>query len=304
MEKYSNEEIVSNQEQEISYEQSLEIGKKYLSILAVFTGSADQLETINTNEFGDEEGVLSAYESALNDIKKRAERAIESKVTARQLLESNPNFSSKKDLFSDESCFRIEWVSPFLPVVFVRTDILEKIVPGAAAVAVSSTEMPYIILRDENYPGYRDENIAHEGHHILWDYVNPRSRYEKMESERSLEMLAFELYKDELLVRILSDGFPMEYGITSMLTQNKRVLVENRYKDKVIEVEGFVTELNDVLEQIDSKMRNSSMKRKDLLGYVIKARDFTQLKSNLLHALSEVERRYVKDESPFNPLMI
>lgn len=285
-----------------------------------------QLEELR--RFG--EGYRGIIERALG---RRGEASVSSDPVLRNIERAGSNFTEEqarrqsernldaagflKQVFTSEAhqkliaenldLFRLE--SPTLGMFAVRIapQVMQKLRPGAQAVAAKPRGgVWFLLLQDwEKKDGdtevfaekYEQENIPHETHHLIWASIIGAGEFASRETDQDWAY-TFQLFRDELMARAVSNGGLAGYTHIHSLSLEARAELEARAPGKADAIIQKVVHLNGMLEELNTALQQSeSVSKIDLLKVAVDAQTLDGLEEGVLK-LKMLCEHFPKKPSP------
>jgi hypothetical protein len=224
------------------------------------------------------------------------------------LQQSFTSEEHQKLIHENPDKFRLEALSPGVYAVHLNPTFMRQLRPGASAVAVKMREgVSYLMLQDwsvtddesaKAFEAYRTENIPHETHHLIWGSIVNQGGFPSKESDDDFAK-TFQLFRDELIARALSDGSLGGYSHITYLQPEARQELEQTYPGKADAILKKVTELNGLLEDLNTTIRNSTrISKKDLVKVAVEATTLDDLREVLEKVKILCEHFPKKDKPP------
>jgi hypothetical protein len=300
----SNPEFGSNPEQEQHdreyLEQAKKVGDYYSSLVGQFTGKETQPVSL--------EGLPENTINLLFPINSRAKAgfaeqhrvAQEQAVDAQYLLRQVKTFETIEEL-GDTSKYRMEELSEGVFAVFVKPDLAQKLRSGAQGVAVKlKGGISFVLIPDysDMHPEYNErnlkENIPHEVHHLAWGFAKGDVITSTEEDKDFNE--AYLMYQDEVMARLCSGGGLSGYTHIAMLDPETKAKFKQDHPETAAKLTDTVIELNELLQEIQDTKKRTEIRHEDLIMAVIEAKNFSELKANLLKAKAIIEKQPITNE--------
>jgi len=278
---------------ENAFEISKDIGVAYTSHINRLIGIEDASDFKNVTENWEE-----LIDTGNRYFKAQSEKFKEIGGTAESILAQLPSISALD--WSDRSKFQLLEPSEGVFIIKIDEKVLRKIRKNATAVAVKFREGVSFAM----VPIYEDsavnemiwkENIPHEVHHLFWKGIMDSGLLERAEVDPDFEQ-AFAMYQDELIAKMCSNGGLSGYSHLSLLDPESEDNFKKENHEKFERILEIVGSLNSFLHDFSNEMRVRGIKGENLLGLVMKARSFEELKS----ALDEC-REFVTTQPITNP---
>ncbi len=263
------------------FEASAKKGRAYVNCIENLIGKNDRSESDELTETG-----LDDFKKAGSEFFKiQSERYRQGGGTPEILLKQLFQDSVLPPEFTDQSKYDLSEPTEGVFILKIDIHLLEKIRPGATAVAVKIKEgISFVLVPvageasvDE---GLWRENIPHEAHHLYWKGAMDNNLLMKGESDPDLQA-SFNMYQDELVARMCSGGFLFGYSHLSMLDPETQEVFKKENPEKYKQIIDTVSGLNDFCRELSEEMTIRNIEGESLIGLIIDAKSFSDLKTSL-----------------------
>lgn len=279
-----------------AFEKSAKVGETYTAIIDHLVGRGGPVEDAEQIE----SGIANLICEGAKYFKLQSERfsgvGNDPEALLRQLFAEG----TIPPEFSDQKRYEFSEPSEGVFVVKIDVDLLQQIRPGASAVAVKIRDgISFVMVPHYDNPVHNEkilkENIPHEVHHLLWKGVLESNMLSREEANQDFSA-AFSMYQDELLAKMCSGGGLIGYTHLLLMSPTQREEFDKQHPGKSREILDVAIQINDLLDQMESEMRERGIQGKSLIGAVLHATSFSSLKT----LLSEC-REYILAQPITNP---
>lgn len=282
MEDFNQSPLIPTSEVEKNvFESSAKVGEVYTNYIKKLIGKDVSVE----GEQLTETGLSDFVEAGKNFFQVQSERFRESIGGPEALLKQLFPDGVLTEEFSDQNKYELCEPTDGVFVIKIDRDLLIKVRPDAAAVAVKikdgiSFVMVPVVGEAEVDERLWKENIPHEAHHLFWKGVMDSGVLHRGETDPDFQS-SFAMYQDELIARMCSDGYLSGYSHLDMLNPEKKESFKKDNQEKFEKINNIVIELNDLFRELDEDIVIRNVKKESLIGLVVKATSFDELKNVL-----------------------
>ena len=253
-------------------ERSRAFGQFYVSVIRKVTGLSEEEPSVPSQVADAAQHVLSSVKNHLSDQQEQLEG-----MSAKSLCEQISDPEKKQQLLEGNPDYILEEASTGMPVIYLPNSSFRKVYPTAQAVAAWIPQgVSFVLVPQMDDPAYMErqveENLPHEIHHILWKFLQVDKIIEINEKNDNWAY-AYAMFQDELIARLCSNG-PLG-GYSHVGPNEERV-------GEVADILDMVQECNELLERLEQFRNKTNVAKEDLIGSVAEARNFDELKRNLL----------------------
>jgi hypothetical protein len=223
------------------------------------------------------------------------------RLDAHGLLSQVFRNEEQQALLEDSSQYRLEQMSEGLYAVIVQPKLSRWLKPGAyAAAARVKGGVSFLYIQEFSNPEVQEnnlkENIPHETHHLIWDRAKEQGSFESSESDSDYRR-SFDMFKDELLARVISGGGLSGYHHINHLSPEQRAALEQESPGKADSIIQKVVALNTFLGELDYLLHRSEIITKaDLTKPIVEATSFADLEKSLKDIKLLIESSPLKPE--------
>ncbi len=263
------------------FESSAKVGEAYTKYIKKLIGKDVEVEEEQLTEIGFSDFI----EAGKSFFQVQSERFRESGGGPEALLKQLFPDGVLPEEFSNPNKYELSEPTDGVFVLKIDRDLLLKVRPDATAVAVKikggiSFVMIPVIGEAKVDKWLWEENIPHEVHHLFWEGVIGGDILQQKETDLDFQK-AFAMYQDELIARMCSDGYLSGYTHLNMLHPEKKESFKKDNPEKFEKINNIVIGLNDFFRELNEDMAIRNVKKESLIGLVVKARSFDELKNVL-----------------------
>lgn len=253
-------------------------GEKYRGLVDVALGK-------NESSFDPgSELVIRMQESLKRHQERQALQMQLGQIGARQLLSQAFQSKNEQQLLTDDSQYRLAKGADGIPIVIVKAELAQQLRPGSQALAIKPRDgVSFVMVREfadevQTALGH-EENIPHEVHHVLWDFLRKDGVITMTEPDPDMAD-AFRMYQDEVIARAVSDGALSGYSHLTM-RPNERERLKAEAPEKVDIINETVARFNDLLADIDDVRKSRGLPKTDMIASLVSSKNFDELEYNL-----------------------
>lgn len=271
-------------------------GDAYRGVIDMVNGETELGPDTSTMNAEDRAFVERMVDVANRNKERQASIMADKNLTVEQLLK--PILRVKNVSLAPEELddFQMEEVSGGMYQLRVPVRTYEKVMRGARAVAVTprgEDAVSFVIQpiheRADDQAREDKENVPHETHHVLWRWMQ-RDGMTKNEEKGAFARRAFEMYRDEMMARAVSDGTLFGYTHMQQLSPEQRDVQREEHGEEAARVESTVDELNELFHdlQVGLLQRETDWTHRDLVRLIWKSSSFEVLQTKAQAVRAEV----------------